>query len=399
MNTSARPARSAGFTLIELLVVTAILGLLAVFASHAVVGFASRVVERGASEPTGSSQAARLVQLAGVAVLLFGAGFWYLAELRRPGQLERFRLGQFLLLALTYSLFFVTFAVLDARGWTMTQAVGTAALVSYPLVAMHVATIVGWRFALTAALPLTAWTTGIVVNGACGGDLRSLIYLAMLAGAVAFLTWSQPRLLRGIEAHRASLERQLGHEVERLTTRCADLRTELAGARRLLRNTADDDGHGLHRWLEQRVADGERLLDQSEALCRARDALPGTTPRAARHRACAQSLATAAFLRDRLPQAIAALAATAANLARHRERHATQAAPTAAASHCTGCGHANATDARYCATCGRPAAIRRECPRCAQVLHLPTHLLGERAGDQRLETHCPRCGERHREAS
>src|SRR5262249_37860725 len=48
-----------------------------------------------------------------VGVLLFGAGFLYLSEQVRPGQLDRFRLGHFLLLAITYSLFFVIFTVLE----------------------------------------------------------------------------------------------------------------------------------------------------------------------------------------------------------------------------------------------------------------------------------------------
>src|SRR5262249_8377657 len=51
-----------------------------------------------------------------VAVLVFGAGFLYLSEQAKPGELDRFRLGHFLLLALTYLLFFVIFTVLEFHG-------------------------------------------------------------------------------------------------------------------------------------------------------------------------------------------------------------------------------------------------------------------------------------------
>src|SRR5262249_34663615 len=59
--------------------------------------------------PPGPSPLGRLVllcQLAALAVLLFGAGFWYLSELDRPGRLDTFRWGHFLLLAGNHSLFF-----------------------------------------------------------------------------------------------------------------------------------------------------------------------------------------------------------------------------------------------------------------------------------------------------
>ena len=54
--------------------------------------------------PTG--RAILFLRLAGLAVLLFGLGFIYLNDLKEPGRLDSFRWGHFLLLALTYSLFF-----------------------------------------------------------------------------------------------------------------------------------------------------------------------------------------------------------------------------------------------------------------------------------------------------
>src|SRR5439155_1438717 len=68
--------------------------------------------------PPGPSPLGRLIllcQLAALAVLLFGAGFWYLSELDRPGRLDTFRWGQFLLLAGNHSLFFAVFAPLHEQ--------------------------------------------------------------------------------------------------------------------------------------------------------------------------------------------------------------------------------------------------------------------------------------------
>ena len=48
-----------------------------------------------------------LFRFVGLAVLLFGAGFWYLSEQHKPGALNGFRWSHFLLLATIYSLFFV----------------------------------------------------------------------------------------------------------------------------------------------------------------------------------------------------------------------------------------------------------------------------------------------------
>ena len=80
--------------------------------------------------PAGTSPLGRLVllcQLAGLAVLLFGAGFWYLCEARDPATLDAFRLPHFLLLALNYWLFFGLFALLGFEGDPRLATLGSAA--------------------------------------------------------------------------------------------------------------------------------------------------------------------------------------------------------------------------------------------------------------------------------
>jgi len=86
-----------------------------------------------------------LARLAGLAILLFGAGFWYLAEGYQPGILKDFRFPQLLLLAST---FFIYFPLVAVAGLTLGQPVAfiVGALVSLPLVSIHVARFTNRRF-------------------------------------------------------------------------------------------------------------------------------------------------------------------------------------------------------------------------------------------------------------
>ncbi len=152
-------------------------------------------------------QAMHLFQLAGVALLLFGAGFWYLGDLRKPGQLDDFRWGQFLLLALTYCTFFVIFAVLEFHGpfatpWSLALAAGT----SLPLLLLHVSRILGRAFAFRDVLPLATVTFGLVVTGIYGADLRDYVFLATGVAAVAFITTTYPGWWAGRQAAFARAE-------------------------------------------------------------------------------------------------------------------------------------------------------------------------------------------------
>ena len=75
-----RSRRVGGFTVVELVVVVLILSFLAFVASD----FVTLAMARSSSEGRPAedlSLVARLLQLAGLAVLLFGGGFWYLVEL------------------------------------------------------------------------------------------------------------------------------------------------------------------------------------------------------------------------------------------------------------------------------------------------------------------------------
>lgn len=404
MKNSPRHHGSDGFTLIELLIVTAILGVLAIFASHALVGFASRVVDSSdAAVAVASpelSQAAKLVRLAGLAILLFGGGFWYTVELRRPGRLDEFRLGHFLLLALTFSLFFVVFAVLDAYELSAWMAAGIAALVSYPLVVAHVSTITGWRFGIFTALPLAALTTGIAVNGVYGGDLRAIIFVGMLVLVVTYLTWTYPRMSRTHDQLLKQREADLTRRTDALTELTNALRAEITRSHTMLRREDTIECQGLRRWLEQRHDDAARTINDYETLIGTHNRMKFATTRSGRKEQCQRGFDLAIALSQKMPQAEAALTKAMQSLASHREMTELPVEATRDEHHCVACGHSTTTDSRYCGNCGRQSAERRECHRCAHVLLLPVHLMREDCRPGAAQgftpvTHCQSCGERH----
>ncbi len=142
--------------------------------------------------PGADSPAGRLIQLfryMALAVLLFGGGFLTMNERDEPGRLDGFRLGHFSLLALTYSLFFIVFAVIVYHEQlTVIPALGISLLSSLPLLIIHVIKITNLSFALKQILPLAIVTLAVVVNGVYGGPVRDYIFLAIVILCVAFLT-------------------------------------------------------------------------------------------------------------------------------------------------------------------------------------------------------------------
>ncbi|MEZ4234710.1 MAG: prepilin-type N-terminal cleavage/methylation domain-containing protein [Myxococcota bacterium] len=99
-----------------------------------------------------------VLRLAALGLLAFCAGLWYLREAERPGDLDDFRLGGLLLLALNYCSFYAIFGVAAPRVGLV--AAPLAAVVTLPLLTLHVARLTRPRFAWTRALPLAAATMG-----------------------------------------------------------------------------------------------------------------------------------------------------------------------------------------------------------------------------------------------
>lgn len=136
---------------------------------------------------------ALLFKFVGLAVLLFGAGFWYMNDSIAPGRLDKFGWWQFMLLTSIYCLFFVNFAVLGFHGHLDTgPALLIAALTSLPLLVVHVSRLIDRDFAWMRALPLAVFTLGIVVNGVYGGAFRDYGFIAAAFVTVTYLTLTCP---------------------------------------------------------------------------------------------------------------------------------------------------------------------------------------------------------------
>jgi len=137
-----------------------------------------------------------LGKLAGVAVFLFGAGFLYLCEGRKAGGLDNFRWGDFLLLAITYAMFFLAFEVLMFRYKTsVITAISVSALVSLPLLLLYLlhnfkTDFIDMKFALTRIIPLAILTIAMVVNGVYGGEIREYLFLAAAFFVLAYVNFS-----------------------------------------------------------------------------------------------------------------------------------------------------------------------------------------------------------------
>jgi prepilin-type N-terminal cleavage/methylation domain-containing protein len=331
-----------------------------------------------------------------VAVALFGAGFLYLSEQDRPGQLDRFRLGHFLLLALTYSLFFVIFTVLVFHADLDTvPSMIVSAVFSLPLLVLHVAGVLGFRFALTRVLPLAVFSLGLVINGVYGGDLRDYVFIAATVLVVTYLTLTFPRWAARRERHRQESDRTYAAArkalTETITTdlarRVADLRAvgaraenqlgrlagveEMAPARSRL-ETAREPVQGLAREYEELLRRLAVLPVQRDWL--QTDLLPGLQR-------------DAEGLRERVDLCLSCLRAELENIQPSTpSREPTRDGET----HCAACGR-SVPRAPFCQHCGSLQALVVACPECGEKNVLPLHLFPQGVPAAR-ELFCTRCG-------
>lgn len=294
-----------------------------------------------------------LFRLTGLAVLLFGLGLWYLAELYRPGALRQFRLGGFFLLALSYSTFFVVFAVLGFHQDVSALTAFWVALVCWaPPLVLHVSHVVDRRFALRLALPLGFFTLLLVVNGVYGGPWRDYFYLAAAVGTVAFLTTSYQRWLR--------------------------IRAELVERARAVREAEQEQERS--RVLEEERAQQARREQAQTLLEQAAAALDQPDPRALRStrrtvRGLCQKVGSSPEAADALRRALERLESLRRELP-----------PRPASGCCMACGHGGA-QGNFCPACGQRQARTVVCGGCATAVVLPVHLWQD---EPRL--HCPGCG-------
>lgn len=332
--------------------------------------------------PKGQAPAARVLflwQFVAIGVAVFGGGFLYLSEQARPGQLDRFRLGHFVLLALTYSLFFVIFTMLEFHADLDTlTSMALSAVCSLPLLVLHVAGVLGFRFAWTRVLPLTGFSLALVINGVYGGEMRDYLFIAAVVGVIAYLTWTFPAWAAGRERHR--LESDQAYSAERrglmeaitgdLARRVGQLRSTATRAEeRLKRLPTTASNIPLRAKLEYarnaaQTLDAEHteILRRLASLPPRRDwQLPDDLPNLQRE---------VEGFRTRSEQTLASLGA---ELDRDNAE-SDQITPTV--RHCSACGR-SVPRAKFCQECGAVQSLLIGCPSCGDKNVLPIHLFPE----------------------
>jgi len=335
--------------------------------------------------PANQSQLARvllLCRLVGLAVLLFGLGFWYVGELYSPGRLNSFGWGQFFLLALTYSFFFPVLAVLTlSLDLPLGQGLGWAAVLSFPLLMLHVSRIVNLRFAFGYTAPLAVVTLAVVVIGVFGGAWRDLFYLGVSFLTIAFLTLSYRRWASHRRTAQLQREGDLAARVESLGEQARLARDEAT--------RAQDVASPVPEVQERADRARQALLTQvyeAESLTQELAELPSFNYSRRCELRPLLEMRTAAAERQ-LP-----LARRELNLASHhvlesqaRTRARQNASPDEV--YCVACGQVGA-DTPCCAWCGHRRPRRLTCACGCHLLLPPEGSLG---------AFCPGCGQRKAE--
>jgi len=334
-----------------------------------------------------------LTRLVAVAVLLFGAGFWFLSEQVRPGQLDHFRWGHFLLLAITYSLFFGIFAVLELDGRVGTSlSVGASALFSLPLLVLHVSRVLDFRFAVARVVPLAVFTVGLVFNGVYGGPLRDYVFIGAAIFTIAYVTlgyetWCAGRATHH-EAKAAAYSARRSAVIERVTAglgaRMAELTAADAQAAAYVRSSSGSPSAEAARARVERAREPvTALAKEYEDLSKRLTYLP-REPDWDATRTCSNLERDADAFQARLEAHLAHLKSELVTC------NASANSPVSGGElHCTACGHA-VPDAPFCLNCGAPRATAATCGGCGERLLLPVHLLPP--GQQPESLFCSRCG-------
>jgi hypothetical protein len=344
------------------------------------------------------ARALTLTRLVAIAVLLFGAGFWFLSEQSRPGQLDRFRWGHFMLLALTYSLFFVIFAVMELDGKFGTPvSLAASALFSLPLLVLHVSRVLDLRFAVTRVVPLGLFTLGLVLNGVYGGAYRDYGYVGALVLLIAYVTLGYQSWSAGRAAHQRVKEEEYAARraalVERIMLKLGGQISELSGAdaqaAAILGATPSLPGAA---WAEVKARltrarePVSTLTKEFEDLSKRLTYL-STEPGWDANESCKQIERSTDQLLERVELQLARLRS---ELEGHQPVGDVPGRPAAEGKvYCVACGE-SVPDAPFCLACGasRPAALA--CGACGERLVIPLLTPGGEQAPKAL--FCPRCG-------
>ena len=312
----------------------------------------------------------KLFRLTGLALLFFGAGFWYLAELYRRGSLKDFGFGSFFLLALTYCSFFVSVAVLGFDGSLQAPAYLLLALVlSQPLLLFHVSQLMDWRFAWSRALPWSMATLILVLMGVyTSGAVRNYGYLSFGLLNMAFLTTTYKPFIR------VQKERELAQ---------AGRLEEARGEFRDLVDSARDLESRVLVWLTREQTKTECQLKplverRLEEMRQARE-FPEWADLSYVQQQTTRLEATLTKLNRLLEQAEDLVF-------QQEEQEPASDLPSSGELHCLICGSPS-RGGTYCSCCGGLLPLARDCSSCGQEVVIPLHLL-----ESEQPYHCQSCG-------
>jgi prepilin-type N-terminal cleavage/methylation domain-containing protein len=344
----------------------------------------------GAQSPLGRTML--LSKLVGLAVLLFGAGFWYLAELYEAGRLNNFRLGHFLLLALTYSLFFIIFAVISFHGEnTLYFNIYISAVLSLPLLILHVSRIIDTKFALTRTLPLALFTLGIVLVGVYGGASRDFIFIGATFVVIAFVTLTFRRWSSLRDAYVRQLEKNVAEIIEALGEKISEARRVDSRASEAL--AIKEIGHSseLRKELLERRKSLSELFKEFEGITLDGAQMVTIKDSGSREARRISLQDRALLLREKVSQMLQSIHSLLVSLDDSRK----QAEITAKASpegqiHCIACS-ASIERSPFCPQCGTAQPRVIICTKCGDPFSIPLHLVKKGAMDHPL--FCLSCGE------
>ncbi len=343
----------------------------------------------GAQSPLG--RAMLLSKLVGLAVLLFGAGFWYLAELYEAGKLNDFRLGHFLLLALTYSLFFVIFAVMGFHGEkALYLNIGVAMVFSLPLLVLHVSRVIDMNFALTRTLPLALFTLGIVLVGVYGGNYRDYIFIGAAFIIVAFvtLTFRQWSALR--DAYVKDLEDAASEPLNELAPQIKEVRKLSDNAEFVLNGKETESMKQYnesiveaHQALGSILNEYYAIVAQKEKLATIKDRNEHRETRRLIHDNVQQ-------LKAKIPTALEPVKSLITNLLKAQEAEKAPITPAPEGkAHCISCS-ALIEHTPFCPRCGTAQPRVGSCKKCGSPFSIPVHLIEKKALESSL--FCQNCG-------
>ena len=350
----------------------------------------------GALSPLG--RVLLLVRLVAIAVLLFGIGFWYLSEQWQPGLLKDFRWGHFLLLALTYSLYFVIFAVISFHENVNTWlAMGISALFSLPLLLLHLTRVINFQFAYRRALPLAVFTLALVINGVYGGSLRDYIFIAAVIFVIAYLTISYDRWATARSTYRdqqraehrkrvQAIRNTLTGDVKQLIddTKAADKE-----AGRLLKSSQHDELTAETYTLIQKRRPVTELSKRYRELSKRLPELSLTSYEFDYEWYDSFEQEIEQFEEETrqtlgpLQNAIEALKS---------KKELLKARQGEDAVYCVACGSAS-PPSPYCRECGMRRYKELTCRECGERILLPLHAVSEAI--ESLTLHCPHCGDQY----